>query len=243
MHTHFIFFPRVYLKLVYVINVEQSEQDMKQEPLEWAWVGHRCKAFRSTRCLLTFVSKGTAWSPSPSRCVAIHRGRDQSLDGFSWRFEVMPAAAPAASLRLFQPGSGTNISSQPWGVHILVSVKPRLDVNLDRGEAASYNWALPLFCIRVTKRKKNIHVLFIHKVQKICRPRCKFSPEHLTLQFISGLWSHVTFSFSPSSLSLIPSSDPSIPGFTVSPPEAGQIDRSVERCRKGTRGYLGVQVI
>lgn len=107
MHTHFIFFPCVYLKLAYVINVEQSEQDMKQEPPEWVWVGHRCKEFRSTRCLLTFVSKGTAWSPSPSRCVAIRRGRDQSLDGFSWRSEVMPAAAPAASLHFFQPGSGT----------------------------------------------------------------------------------------------------------------------------------------
>lgn len=40
-----------------------------------------------------------------------------------------------------------------------------------------------------------------------------------------------------------PSSDPSIPGLTVSPPETGQMDRSVRRCRKGTWGYLRVQVI
>lgn len=46
MHTNFIFFPCVYLKWIYVINVEQSEQDMKQEPLEWAWVGHRCNSLQ-----------------------------------------------------------------------------------------------------------------------------------------------------------------------------------------------------
>lgn len=40
-----------------------------------------------------------------------------------------------------------------------------------------------------------------------------------------------------------PSSDPSIPALPVSPPETGQIGRSVRRCRKGPWGYLSVQLI
>lgn len=141
----------MYLQLIYMIDVEQSEQDIKKERLGWAWVGHgRNSSEAHAVCWRLSVGEWHYCSFYPIPCLESQpkqmcwqrmRSVIVSPDGFSWGFEVMLAAAPISSFVCFWLALERIASSQLCRAHIWVFVKQTL-CKPRRGAAASCNWTL-----------------------------------------------------------------------------------------------------